>query len=114
LPCKPPPPAFLKKKPSLLFLLLSNRQNKWFVPADSGCSAEQKTFGIPFRTVPQRRKMLGILFQTIPRKRKQFGISFCGTKIEENPQNSVPKFVSDENMLSILFAGAGYLIKLIF
>jgi hypothetical protein len=29
---------------------------------NSGCSAEQKTIGIPFRTIPQRRKMLGILF----------------------------------------------------
>jgi hypothetical protein len=26
----------------------------------SGCSAEQKTLGIPFRTIPWKRKMLGI------------------------------------------------------
>jgi hypothetical protein len=124
-----------------LFCGRRNRRNKWLVPADSGCSAEQKTFGILFRTVPQRRKMLGILFRTIPRKRKtrnsvfveqkkkqtlgilfrtiprkrkQLGIPCRGTKIEENPQNTVPKFVSDENMLCILFAGAGYFKKLIF
>jgi hypothetical protein len=42
----------------------------------SGCSAEQKTHGIPFRTVPQRRKMLAILHH--------------GTKIEANSCNSVP------------------------
>jgi hypothetical protein len=29
---------------------------------NSGCSAEQKTIEIPFRTIPQGRKMLGILF----------------------------------------------------
>jgi hypothetical protein len=29
---------------------------------NSGCSTEQKTPGIPFRTIPQKRKMLGILF----------------------------------------------------
>jgi hypothetical protein len=52
-------------------------------------SAEQKTLGIPFRTVPQRRKMLGIPF-----RRK---------KIEASSRNSVPKHVSGKNMLSILF-----------
>ncbi len=38
---------------------------------NSGCSAEQKTLGIPFRTITDRRKMLGILY---PR----------GTKLEAN------------------------------
>ncbi len=42
---------------------------------NSGCSAEQKILGIPFRTVPQRRKMLGILHH--------------GTKLEANARNSV-------------------------
>jgi hypothetical protein len=26
---------------------------------NSGCSAEHKTLGIPFRTIPQKRRMLG-------------------------------------------------------
>ncbi len=39
----------------------------------SGCSAEQKTLGIPFRNVPQLRKMLGILYY--------------GTKIVANSRN---------------------------
>ncbi len=51
---------------------------------NSGCSAEQKTLGISFRTVPQRRKMLGIPFR--------------GTKIEANSRDSVPKHVSAKNM----------------
>jgi hypothetical protein len=42
---------------------------------NSGCSAEQKILGIPFRTVPQRRKMFGILYY--------------GTKLEANARNSV-------------------------
>jgi hypothetical protein len=29
---------------------------------NSGCSAEQKTVGIPFGTIPHGRKMLKILF----------------------------------------------------
>jgi hypothetical protein len=29
---------------------------------NSGCSAEQKTIGIPFRTIPWKRKMLGIFY----------------------------------------------------
>jgi hypothetical protein len=65
---------------------------------NSGCSAEQKTLRIPFQTVPQRRKMLGILFR--------------GKKIEANSRNSVPKHVLDRNMLSFLFAGAGFFVKL--
>ncbi len=111
---------------------------------NSDCSAEQKILGIPFRTIPQRRKMLGILYH--------------GTKLEANPRNSVlnhsaeekttrnsvpmrlpppgvgvasvgpvgwhthggysrfsvPKHVSEENMVSILFAGPGIFVKLIF
>jgi hypothetical protein len=62
---------------------------------NAGCSAEQKTLEIPFQIIPERRKKLGILYR--------------GTKIEANSRNSVPKHVSDENTLSILFAGAGFL-----
>jgi hypothetical protein len=29
---------------------------------NSGCSAERKSLGIPFQTIPQRRKMPGILY----------------------------------------------------
>jgi hypothetical protein len=35
-------------------------------------------------------------------------------KIAANSRNSVPKHLSDKNMLSILFAGAGFFVKLIF
>jgi hypothetical protein len=51
-------------------------------------SAEQKTLGIPFRNVPQRKNARN----SVPWK-----------KIEANVRNSVPKHVSDKNMLSILF-----------
>jgi hypothetical protein len=57
-----------------------------FFRRNSGCSAELKILGIPFRTIPKKRKMLGIPyrgtkieakggipFQTIPQKRKQLG-----------------------------------------
>jgi hypothetical protein len=94
----------------------------WF-RRNSGCSAEQKTLGIPFRTVTQRRKMLRILYH--------------GTKIEANSRDSVlhhsaeekttwnfvpwnkieefrPKHFFFEKMLSILFAGAGFFVTLIF
>jgi len=37
-----------------------------------------------------------------------------GNKILENSRNFVPKHVSDQNMLSMLFAGAGFFVKLIF
>ncbi len=53
----------------------------WF-QRNSGCSVEQKTLGIPFRTIPQ--------------KRKQLGIPCCGTKIEENNWNSVPNHSTEE------------------
>ncbi len=49
---------------------------------NSGCSAEQKILGIPFRTVPQRRKMLGILYH--------------GTKLEANARNSVLNHSAEE------------------
>jgi hypothetical protein len=49
---------------------------------NSGRSSEQKTLGIPFRTIPQRRKMLGILYH--------------GTKIEANSRNSVLNHSAEE------------------
>ncbi len=42
------------------------------------------------------------------------GFLYHGTKIEVNSWNSAPKHVSDKNTLSILFAGAGFFVKLIF
>jgi hypothetical protein len=64
---------------------------------NSGCSAEHKILGIPFRTVPQ--KMLRFLYH--------------GIKLDANARNSVPKHVSEENMLSTLFGEAGFFVKLI-
>jgi hypothetical protein len=49
---------------------------------NSGCSVDQKT--------------LGILFRTISWKRKMFGILNSGTKIEANPRNSVPNYSAEE------------------
>jgi hypothetical protein len=49
---------------------------------DSGCSAEQKTIGIPFRTIPWERKMLGILYS--------------GSKVEANSRNSRPNHSAEE------------------
>ncbi len=40
---------------------------------------------------------LGIPFRTLPRKRKQLGIPFRGTKIEAKFHNSVPKPSAEEN-----------------
>jgi hypothetical protein len=54
---------------------------------NSGCSAEHKTLGIPFRTVPQRRKMLRILYH--------------GTKIEANSGNSVLNHSAEQKTLGI-------------
>jgi hypothetical protein len=76
-----------------------------------GCSAEQKILGIPFRTVPQRRKMHGILNN--------------GTKKGANAWNSVLNHSAEEKQLgipfqsmswkkTILFAGARFFVKLIF
>jgi hypothetical protein len=50
---------------------------------NSGCSAEQKILGIPFRIVPQRRKILGILYH--------------GTKLDANARNSVLNHSAEEN-----------------
>jgi hypothetical protein len=49
---------------------------------NSGYSAEQKPLGIPFRT--------------LPRKRKQLRILFLKTKIEANSRNSVPNHSAEE------------------
>jgi hypothetical protein len=53
----------------------------------SGCSTEQKTLRIPFRTVPQRSKMLRILYH--------------GTKIEANSRNSVLNHSTEQKTLEI-------------
>jgi hypothetical protein len=58
-------------------------------------SAEQKTLGIPFQTVPQRRKKLRIPFR--------------GEKIVANYRNSIPRHALDKNMLSILFLEQDFL-----
>jgi hypothetical protein len=60
-------------------------------------SAEQKTLGILFQTIPQRRGEKCSDFHSVKKK------------IEANSQNSIPKHVSDKNMLSILFAESGFL-----
>jgi hypothetical protein len=52
--------------------------------------------------------------EPILRKRKQLGILFRGTKLEENSRNSVPKHASDKNMLTILYAGPGFFVKVFF
>jgi hypothetical protein len=54
-----------------------------FFRQNSVCSAAQKTLGILFQTVLQRKKMLGILYH--------------GTKIEANSRNSILKHSAEEN-----------------
>jgi hypothetical protein len=49
---------------------------------NSGCSAEQKMIGIPFRT--------------LLRKRKQLKIPFRGLKLEANSPNSLPNPAAEE------------------
>ncbi len=56
---------------------------------NSGCSAEQKTLGIPFRTIPQKRKMLGILCHE--------------TKLEANSRNFVLNHSAEQKTLGIAF-----------
>jgi hypothetical protein len=76
---------------------------------NSGCSAEQKHFGIPFRTLPRKRKQLGIPFRgtkieaysrnSVPNpsaEEKQLGIPFLGPKIDANSRNSVPNHSAEE------------------
>jgi hypothetical protein len=111
-----------------LFRGRRNRGNNWFAPAESGCSGEQKTLGIPFRTIPQRRKNAR---NSVPWNKNRSKLSefrsepFRGTENswnsvpnssteEKNARNYIRKHVSDKNMLSILFAGAGFFVKLIF
>jgi hypothetical protein len=57
----------------------------------SGCSEEQKILGIPFRT--------------LPRKRKQLRIPFCGTKVEANSRDSLLKPSAEEKQLGMPFRG---------
>jgi hypothetical protein len=83
-----------------------------------GSSAEQKTLGILFRTLPRKRKQLGIpfsgtkieanskiTFRTLLRKRKQLEIPFHGTKKEENSWISVPNHSAKRTQLVIPFRG---------
>ncbi len=56
---------------------------------NSGCSVEQKTLGIPFRTIPQKRRILGILYN--------------GTKMEANSRNSVLNHSAEQKTLGIPF-----------
>jgi hypothetical protein len=58
---------------------------------NSGCSSEQKTLGIPFRTLPRNRKLLGIPFRW--------------TKIEASSLNSLPNTSAEEKQLEIPFRG---------
>ncbi len=51
------------------------------------------------------QKTLGIPFQTLPRKRKQLGIPFRGTKIEENSWKSLTNPSAEEKQLGIPFRG---------
>jgi hypothetical protein len=81
---------------------------------NSGCSAEQKILGIPFRTVPQRRKMLGIRYHGTKLEANARNSVMNHSAEETTTRNSVPKHVSDENSLSILLDGAGFFVKLIF
>ncbi len=56
-----------------------------YLRQNSGCSAEQKALGIPFRT--------------LQRKKKQLGIPFRGTKIEANSWNSLPNSSAEEETI---------------
>ncbi len=82
---------------------------------NSACSGEQKTHGIPFRTLP-RRKQLEILFhgtkieansrhsvRNLQQKRKLLGIPYRGTKIEANSRNSFRTIPRKRKQLGILF-----------
>jgi hypothetical protein len=102
-----------------------NRRNNWFVPADFRLFRGTETLGIPFRTVPQRRRLLEILYH--------------GTKIEANSRNSVLNHSAEQKthgipfqtvpqtlvipfrsmsrtktLFSILSASAGFFVKLFF
>jgi hypothetical protein len=100
---------------------------------NAGCSAEQKTLEIPFRTIPQRRQMLRILCHGTKieaksrnsalnhsAEQKTLGIPFRtvlqrnarnSVPLKANSRNSVPKHVSDKKMLSTLFAETGFLLN---
>jgi hypothetical protein len=56
----------------------TEKTKQWLVPMYSGCSSEEKTLGIPFRTIPRKRKLLRILYR--------------GKKIEANSRDSVPNY----------------------
>jgi hypothetical protein len=99
--------------------------NNWFVPAEfrlfcgtensrnsipNHSAEEKKKLGFPYRGTKIKAKILGIPFQTIPLK--AFNSEFRSVEQKEaNSRNSFPKYVSGKNMLSILFAGAGFFVK---
>jgi hypothetical protein len=56
--------------------------NKWLFPTEFQLFCGTENLGIPFRT--------------LPRKRKQLGIPFRGPKIEINSHNSVPNHSAEE------------------
>ncbi len=83
---------------------------------NSGCSVKQKALGIPFPTLPRKKKQLGNSFRwtkieagfpsrTLQQKRNQLGIPFRGTKIEANSRSSLPNSSPEEKKLGILFSG---------
>jgi hypothetical protein len=57
--------------------------------------------------------MLGILCYRIKLDANSRNSDLNHSAEEKTTRNSVPKYVSDENMLSIMFAGAGIFVKLI-
>jgi hypothetical protein len=66
---------------------------------NSGCSAEHKTLGIPFRTIPQRRRMLGIMYH--------------GTKIEANSRNSALNHSAEQKTLEMPFRNVPHRRKML-
>ncbi len=60
---------------------------------NSGCSAEQKPLGIPFRTLPLKRKQLGIPLNSVPwNKNRSILLEFGSEPFRgrETSRNSVP------------------------
>ncbi len=75
---------------------------------NSGCSAEQKTLGIPFRTVPRKRRRLRIPFRWT-KIEKTFGIpfrTFSGReKNSEFPSGSFSRRENNSEFRSEPFSG---------
>jgi hypothetical protein len=65
-------------------------ETKGYFRRNSDCSTDQKTLGIPFRTIPRRRKILGI-----PNRRTEKEVNFRNFVPEQfvekkTAQNSIP------------------------